>query len=155
MEEGIFLLLGTNEGFREKNLTLAQQHIATSLGKTRRTSSCYKTAAWGKQDQEAFYNLVLQVETRFSPERLLEEILKIEKLMGRERIEKWGSRIIDIDILFFNQLVFNSSSLILPHPLIQYRRFTLVPMAEIAPDFYHPVLKKDVRTLLAECADQL
>lgn len=155
METGIFLLLGTNQGDRDQHLLMARQLIIENIGKIIHFSSCYKTAAWGNTDQPEFYNQVIEVETNFSAQNLLAGILRIEELMGRKRLEKWGPRIIDIDLLFFKNHIINDSTLNLPHPGIPHRRFTLVPLAEIAPEFEHPVLHKNIRTLLTECTDTL
>jgi 2-amino-4-hydroxy-6-hydroxymethyldihydropteridine diphosphokinase len=155
MKNGIFLLLGTNQGDRGKNLTAAKQRIEEHAGRTVRFSSAYKTAAWGNHEQPEFYNQVIEIQTTLSPHQLLAGVLAIELEMGRKRLEKWGPRIIDIDILFFNQQVIDTATLTLPHPRIPDRRFTLVPLAEIAPGFYHPVLQKNVTTLLEECQDDL
>lgn len=155
MENGIFLLLGTNQGDRGKNLAAAKQLIEERAGKIVRFSSVYRTAAWGNHDQPEFYNQVIGISTTLSPQQLLEHILEIELELGRRRLEKWGPRIIDIDILFFHQLVIDTSNLTVPHPRMAERKFALVPLAEVAPSFHHPVLDKDVSTLLNECDDTL
>lgn len=155
MENGIFLLLGTNQGDRSRNLTAAKQLIEERAGKIVRFSSVYRTAAWGNHDQPEFYNQAIDVSTGLSPQQLLTHILEIELELGRRRLEKWGPRIIDIDILFFHQQVINDSNLTVPHPRMPERRFALAPLAEIAPTFHHPVLHKDVSTLLHECKDPL
>lgn len=152
---GIYLLLGTNIGNRNKNLERAREMLVSNGITIRRESNIYETAAWGKEDQEPFLNQVIEVETGKSPQRMLFIANMIEKEMGRERFEKWGSRLIDIDILYFNDIVFQEENLKIPHPEIQNRRFTLVPMVEIAPEFIHPSLKKSQSQLLEECADSL
>ncbi len=121
----------------------------------KKESEIYETAAWGKEDQEAFLNQVIEVETGKSPQRVLFIVNMIEKEMGRERFEKWGSRLIDIDILYFGDIVFEEDNLLIPHPEIQNRRFTLAPLVEIAPQFLHPKLEKTQAQLLAECPDAL
>lgn len=151
----VFLLLGSNLGDRLKHLELTRLSIVQEAGEIRKTSSIYKTAPWGQRDQPDFYNQVLEVKSDLAPAQLLSKILEIEKRMGRTRNEKWEARIIDIDILFYNDLILDTMALILPHPAIQNRKFTLVPLAEIAPSFLHPVLKKDMITLLRECRDPL
>jgi 2-amino-4-hydroxy-6-hydroxymethyldihydropteridine diphosphokinase len=118
-------------------------------------SSIYETAAWGKNDQPAFLNQVLEIETALSPPQLLKTILAIEENIGRVRQEKYGPRIIDIDILLFNDEVLHLPMLKIPHPQLQNRRFVLVPLAEIAPDLIHPVFKKTIAELLAICPDKL
>jgi 2-amino-4-hydroxy-6-hydroxymethyldihydropteridine diphosphokinase len=150
-----YLLTGGNMGAREENLLLARERIREECGEIIAVSSLYETAAWGKTDQPSFLNQVLQIETKLKPRQLLLKILEIEEQVGRKRKEKYGPRIIDIDILFFNNQVYKSSLLTIPHPEIQNRRFVLVPMAEIAPDFVHPVLKETIIGLLAVSPDQL
>jgi 2-amino-4-hydroxy-6-hydroxymethyldihydropteridine diphosphokinase len=155
IKEGIFLLFGTNLGNPLENLQVAKQQIAEKIGGILRVSSLYKTAAWGNTEQPDFFNQVIEITTAFDPVILLEKILAIETMMGRKRIEKWGPRVIDIDILFFHDVTINTATLTLPHPEIPQRKFTLMPMAELAPDFWHPVLKKNIQTLLHECQDSL
>lgn len=147
--------MGTNIGNRNKNLERAREMLVSNSITIRRESNIYETAAWGKEDQEPFLNQVIEVETGKSPQRMLFIANMIEKEMGRERFEKWGSRLIDIDILYFNDIVFQEESLKIPHPEIQNRRFTLTPMVEIAPDFIHPSLQKSQSQLLEDCADSL
>lgn len=155
MEEQVFLLLGTNDGNRMANLNSAKDEIKKSVGLLAEESAIYQTAAWGKTDQPDFYNQVLLLQTTMSPEALLLHLQQIEKKLGRERKEKWGARIIDIDILYFGKTVLNTPDLLIPHPAIALRRFTLVPLVEIAPHFVHPVLKKTNLVLLQECVDVL
>lgn len=155
MEEQVFLLLGSNEGDRLINLHVVKDEIKKSVGLVAEESAIYQTAAWGKTDQPDFYNQVLLLQTTISPEALLLHLQQIEKKLGRERKEKWGARIIDIDILYFGKTVLNTPDLLIPHPAIALRRFTLVPLVEIAPHFVHPVLKKTNLVLLQECVDVL
>ena len=151
----IFLLLGSNQGNAIGNLEIAKKYILEKIGVLQRLSSFYKTAAWGETDQPDFYNQVLIIQTILDAEQLLEKTLSIEQQMGRTRTKKWSPRIIDIDILFFDQQIINSGTLQVPHPAIPMRRFTLVPLVEVAPDFIHPVHQKNMRTLLLECPDTL
>jgi len=153
--EKVFLLLGTNLGSRKENLQLAFKILNAHALKIKQYSSVYETAAWGKTDQQPFLNQVLEIETAIAAEDLLTCILYIEKKMGRSRVEKWGERLIDIDILFYASSVIKSPRLSIPHPYLQERRFTLVPLVEIAPDFVHPTLNKDMRELLNDCEDSL
>lgn len=150
-----YLLTGSNLGDRKKNLESAMQLIAESCGEVTKTSSLYETAAWGKTDQPSFLNQVLEVTTLLSAEQLMKQILRIEEKMGRTRNEKYGPRLIDIDILLFNNDQYDLDFLKIPHPEMQNRKFALTPLAEIAPDVIHPVLKKNIRQLLKSSSDQL
>jgi 2-amino-4-hydroxy-6-hydroxymethyldihydropteridine diphosphokinase len=155
MNTDVFLSLGSNEGDRQGNLDKTILRIGKEAGTIVKVSSVYRTAAWGKTDQPDFLNQAIQLETSLSPEELLEKILAIEHSLGRVRTEKWAMRTIDIDILLFGQMTMTSPHLSLPHPELANRRFVLVPLNDIAPDYLHPVLKKTIRELLAECPDQL
>jgi 2-amino-4-hydroxy-6-hydroxymethyldihydropteridine diphosphokinase len=150
-----YLLIGGNMGDRRMNLATARHLIDQQCGTIFRTSSIYETAAWGNQDQPAFLNQALEVYTPLNARQLMRRILKTEKLMGRIREEKYGPRIIDIDILLFNNEVHNLHFLKLPHPELPNRRFALVPLVEIAPDIVHPVSKKTMSALLDACVDPL
>jgi 2-amino-4-hydroxy-6-hydroxymethyldihydropteridine diphosphokinase len=151
----IFLITGANIGDRKKNLETAAAFIKERIGKIIKSSSIYETEAWGNNDQPAFYNQVFFLESDFSAEQTMEEILKIEKEMGRVRTTKNAARIIDIDILFFNDEIINSPNLIVPHKEISNRRFVLMPLNELAPTHIHPVLKKNMEELLSSCKDPL
>jgi 2-amino-4-hydroxy-6-hydroxymethyldihydropteridine diphosphokinase len=155
MNEDIFLLLGSNVGDSYNNLRTAIKYIQTDAGVIRQQSSIYRTKAWGKIDQPDFLNQVIQIETTLLPQELLDSVLEIEKKMGRVRKDRWGPRIIDIDILFYNQVIVNFPKLIIPHPEIAARRFTLSPLDELAPDFLHPLLNKTIKELFTECTDAL
>jgi len=150
-----FLLLGSNLGERLANLQEARLQISRSVGKIITVSSVYKTAAWGNVNQPDFYNQAIEFEPWLDPHATLLKINEIEKSMGRVREERWGSRLIDIDILIWSQQVVHNPDLIIPHAQLQSRRFALVPLVELAPDFIHPVLKKSLSQLLAECPDTL
>jgi len=150
-----YLLLGSNEGDRFSWLGNALQLIGEQCGQVSAISSIYQTAAWGLENQAAFLNQVLKIETSLSPEQLLAATLGIEISLGRHRQIKWGPRIIDIDILFYDNAVINEPGLIIPHPMLHRRRFTLVPLAEIAPSLIHPVLNKTITELLSDCEDKL
>ena len=154
MSNGIFLLLGTNVGNRASNLDNARKAIA-DLGKIISLSSTYQTEAWGKTDQPAFYNQAVEISTSFNPSELLEKILSIELELGRKREEKWGPRVIDIDILFYGEIIVRHKDLTIPHPGIPLRRFVLVPLCDIVPKMIHPELRKSIAVLLEECTDPL
>lgn len=142
-------------GKREEILAKACKLIGEQCGDLMNISSLYETEAWGKNDQPSFLNQALEINTRLKPVELMQQILKIEKQIGRIRIEKYGPRSVDIDILFFNDEIHEYPSLTVPHPQIQNRRFVLVPMNELAPSFIHPVLKKTIAELLEICPDHL
>jgi 2-amino-4-hydroxy-6-hydroxymethyldihydropteridine diphosphokinase len=151
----LYLLLGGNLGDRPLYLAQAREHIAAQIGAVIQSSALYETAAWGKTDQPAFLNQVLEVQTELTPEQVLQGINGIEQELGRVRQEHWGARVIDIDILFYDDLVLQSQRLTIPHPQLHLRRFTLLPLAEIAPSLEHPVLQKSVTQLLQDCPDEL
>ncbi len=150
-----YLLLGSNEGDRYRSLAVALNKIRDGVAPVIQESSIYETAPWGNAGQPAFLNRVILIETNLEPETLLKKIKSVEKMMGRKRIEKWGPRIIDIDILLMGDLIYRSGSLSVPHPQMPNRRFTLVPLAEIAPDFIHPEFDLTIKVLLSRCRDEL
>lgn len=150
-----YLLIGGNEGDKTNHLAEARRRIKDSGSSILLASSLYETAAWGKTDQPAFLNQALMIETDRQAPELLETLLAIEADMGRVRKERYGSRMIDIDILFFNEAVFDLPRLKIPHPEIPNRRFALAPLQEIAPGLVHPVLHQTVSSLLAACTDPL
>jgi 2-amino-4-hydroxy-6-hydroxymethyldihydropteridine diphosphokinase len=150
-----YLLTGGNIGEREQYLATARQRIEAVCGKIIKASSLYETAAWGKTDQAAFLNQSLKIETPLNAKQLIRSILEVEKEMGRARKEKYGPRVIDIDILLFNDEIHTEPTLTIPHPEMQNRRFALAPLAEIAPGIIHPVLKKSIAQLLENCPDTL
>lgn len=149
----VFLLLGSNLGDRPQVLAAAREAIQEQAGDITRQSAVYETAPWGITDQPAFLNQVLEISTPLLPEELLRTILNIEHELGRVRYERWGARVIDIDMLYFGSTIMDSARLTLPHPRIQDRRFVLVPLAEIAPLFIHPILQKTSSRLLDDCTD--
>jgi 2-amino-4-hydroxy-6-hydroxymethyldihydropteridine diphosphokinase len=150
-----FLLTGGNLANRLQNLQQAYKLIEKNCGQISKSSSVYKTAAWGFTEQPDFYNQALQLETELSAQKLMQALLSVEEVMGRKREIKMGPRIIDIDILLLNDIVLNSSLITIPHPRLAERRFALTPLTEIAPDVIHPVLHTSIKELLAACKDNL
>jgi len=151
----LYILLGSNLQNPKKQILLAQKNISSNIGTVTRCSSLYATAAWGNTDQPDFLNQVIIAETTFTAAQTMQAILSIEKKMGRIRTKKNAPRIIDIDILFFNKEIIQTSDLIVPHPQIQNRNFVLVPLNELSPNLKHPVLHKTIHQLLRICTDQL
>lgn len=149
----IFLGLGTNMGNRLSNLEEACTLISSRVGTLVEKSPVYETAAWGDVNQNDFYNLVVSLESNLLPLTLLNCVLAIENEMGRIRVEKWGARIIDIDILLYRDEIIDLPELTIPHPLLSVRRFVLQPFADIAPDLIEPVSKKSIAALLQQCSD--
>lgn len=150
-----YLLLGANIGNPVQQLQDARAEITDRIGPITQASSLYESEAWGVEDQPIFLNQVIQVETEHTVQRVLQDIMKIEILLGRIRGQRWGSRIIDIDILYFNSEIVHEEDLQVPHPYIQERNFTLIPLVEIAADYIHPIFKKSNTELLHESTDPL
>lgn len=151
-----YLLLGSNLGNRELLLENAMKMIEREIGEIFATSSVYETAAWGKTDQPNFLNLALGVQTSLTPIELLNSVMAIENKLGRIREEKWGARIIDIDVILYgNEIVSLGDILKIPHIEMHNRRFVLQPLAEIAPNQIHPILKKTILELLEDLNDSL
>lgn len=150
-----YLLTGANLGQRQENLFRAREAIGQQAGAVETSSALYETAAWGMEEQPPFLNQALKIITSLSPSSLIVVLLSIEQSLGRKRNNKYGPRTIDIDILFFNHEIIHEPGLTVPHPQIEYRRFALQCLHDIAPDYIHPVLGKTVGQLLNECADIL
>lgn len=158
MEESniVYLHTGSNLGHRFENLMKANGLIEQHIGTIIQESSFYETEAWGYRNQPSFINQALCVETNLSPMQLIAIIYDLEIKLGRIRVAKWAERLIDIDILFYNQtIVEEPPTLIIPHPRISERNFVMAPLAEIAPNFSHPVLKQSIQQLLDKSTDTL
>lgn len=151
----VYLLLGTNLGDRTANLRESIRRIEQRVGPVAEASSRYETAAWGVLDQPSFYNQVIRIDTGVGPEALLRALQRIEQQMGKVKLGHWRERLIDLDILYYGNRLVRTPVLTLPHPELHRRRFTLVPLCEIAPQFLHPELGKTQEQLLAECSDPL
>ena len=155
MMKGIYLLLGSNLGDSSNILSTASKRIEASIGTITKRSSVYQSKAWGVEDQPDFLNQVIEIESSLSPEEILKHINQIEDHLGRVRKQKWHSRIIDIDILYYGSAVVKQKDLVIPHKENENRNFVLVPMAEIAPHFIHPQLGFTQQDLLHRCSDRL
>ncbi|SHJ59674.1 2-amino-4-hydroxy-6-hydroxymethyldihydropteridine diphosphokinase [Bacteroides stercorirosoris] len=152
----VYFGLGTNLGDKEQNLRLAVQHIEERIGKVVSLSAFYATAPWGFASDNTFLNAVVCVETSLPPLEILSVTQSIEKEMGRTHKSVNGvysDRVIDIDLLLYDDLVLDTPTLKLPHPLMQERRFVMEPLAEIAPDVMHPVLGKTLGNIYRDLLD--
>ena len=149
----VYIQLGSNIGERESFISKSMEQIEENIGEIITESSVFETIPWGNKNQNNFLNTVIKIRTPFDAFKILQKSQEIENNLGRERVDKWGERTIDIDILFYNNEIINTTKLIIPHPLIQQRKFVLVPLSEIAPNYMHPILKKSISTLLSECKD--
>jgi 2-amino-4-hydroxy-6-hydroxymethyldihydropteridine diphosphokinase len=145
----VYIALGSNLGDRAANLAKAREMLTDDIQVLKR-SSIYQTAPWGYSEQDDFYNQVLECETSLRPLILLKILKKIEKKMGRKETFRNGPRVIDLDILFYDDLILKTRRLVIPHPGLHERTFVLVPMAEINPGFVHPELGKTIVELLAK-----
>lgn len=143
-----YLGIGSNLGERRNNCLIALRLLAEKGVIIRKASSFYETEPWGIKEQPDFINMAAEVETDLPPDELLKVIKGIEREMGRKETFRWGPRIIDIDILLYNDMIYESEDLRIPHPLMHEREFVLEPLSEIAPERVHPLLKKTIIELL-------
>jgi 2-amino-4-hydroxy-6-hydroxymethyldihydropteridine diphosphokinase len=150
MEHTVYLALGSNLDNRLANLKRAVTALSPQMD-VKAKSHIYETPPWGYEDQPKFLNQVIQVKTYLEPEPLLKHIKRLEVMLGRKASFQNGPRLIDMDILFYDDLILNTPSLVIPHPRLHERGFVLLPLMDIAPDLVHPVLQKSVRELLASC----
>jgi len=150
-----YLCLGGNIGDREMALKHALLKIKEQIGEISAQSSIYETEAWGVENQQAYLNQCIEVKTNLSVSSLIESLLLIEKELGRMRTisATYEPRTIDLDILFYNDVIVNEPKLIVPHPRLHLRKFVLIPLNEIASNYLHPLLNKTIFSLLSECDD--
>lgn len=153
--EGIWLLLGTNLGNRKKNLEKAFRLLSQGAVQLLEYSSVYESEPWGVDNQPWFWNVVIKVQTALEPAKLLTCCLEVENKMGRIRKQKWGERLVDIDILYYENQIINEPNLEIPHPRIQERKFVLIPLVEKGSDLIHPILEKSQSDLLSELESSL
>ena len=150
----VYLSIGSNKGNRSVLINKAIDEIEKKVGIIISRSSIYQSKSWGF-DSNDFYNLCLLIDTDIMPKSLLINLKRIEKSMGREDVDgSYSDRLIDIDILFYDNITTDSEDLKIPHPKIEIRKFVLVPMLEIADDYVHPILNKTIKELNNECSDQ-
>jgi 2-amino-4-hydroxy-6-hydroxymethyldihydropteridine diphosphokinase len=149
----IFLQLGSNMGDRNAYLQKARKLITEKIGMIKKRSRIYESVPWGIENQNNYLNQVLELKSKFTADEVLQKILDIENKIGRIRNEKWGERIIDIDILFYNDLIIEKEELCIPHIHLHNRKFVLTPLHEISPDYVHPKYRKKVSELMQECKD--
>ncbi len=151
----VYFSIGTNLDERDKNLCNARDLLQKDVGSITAASSVYKTEPWGFAHKNYFLNQVLEIHSELDAFRLLEKTQLIEKQMGRNhQADKYTARIVDIDMLFYDDLIIETDILKIPHPLMSERLFVLVPLEEIIPFFIHPIYRISIRQLLANCTDQ-
>lgn len=152
----LYLLLGGNLGDKKTIFSEVRMQLNERFGQITAESAIYETEPWGFESDDLFWNQALEIATSLQPEEVLAQTQQIEFNMGRVRKEvQYTSRLIDIDILFYGNLIINKYNLVVPHPRIQERRFVLVPLCEIAPDLIHPIVQKSISQILHESTDGL
>ena len=149
-----FIGLGSNIKSRKENLTNAYSYIKKHIGNIINFSKIYETEPWGEKNQKKFLNQVVEVKTKHTPLKLLKKCKKIEIILGRVSSKKWGKRLIDLDILYFNNNIISTNKLIIPHQYIHKRKFVLTPLNDIDKDYLHPKLKLSNNALLKKCNDK-
>jgi len=154
----VFLLLGSNLGDKLQHLKKVLKKIEMSAIDIVAKSAIYSSMSWGYTSENDFFNAVVQLKTELHPDELLILIQNIEQELGRERmnskVERYSDRIIDIDILYYDDLIFKSTALEIPHPRLHERKFTLLPLCDLNPNFLHPVFKRSNLELLLKCSDK-
>ena len=146
----VYLSLGSNIGDKKQNIEIAKKHLQNECGNITLVSDYFETEPWGFSSENNFINIALELETKLSPIGLLNKVLNIEKEIGRVRIKNaktYNDRLIDIDIVFYENEIINTPDLIIPHPLMHKRLFVLQPLSQIIPDFIHPIFKKSIKHL--------
>lgn len=153
----VYVLLGGNLGNTQQTFKKAIEFLTIKVGTVINASGLYESEPWGFETHDQFLNQVLKIETSLSAPQVMHELLNIEQMLGRLRgpSAQYQSRPIDLDILFYNQDIFDSADLTVPHPRLHLRRFTLLPLSEIASELQHPTLKKTIKQLLEACEDDL
>lgn len=149
MRHTVYIALGTNLGDRLANLRAAVAAMPPEVTLLAE-SHVYETPPWGYEDQPPFLNMVVKAETTLEPEPLLKYLKQVEAELGREQNFRWGPRLIDLDILFYDDLFLDTPPLVIPHPRLHERAFVLVPLADVAPELVHPVLQKSIKDILSE-----
>lgn len=152
----VVILLGANLGDKKAMFSQVKTYITEHIGDCQKESAIYASKAWGFVSDSEFYNQVIVIETDFSAQDVLLRCQAIEKRCGRirEKDNEYEDRAIDIDLLYFNNDIVDTDNLVIPHPLLQERRFTLEPLCEILPDYVHPIYIKTNAQLLKECVDK-
>lgn len=149
----VFLQLGSNMGNRIELLSKAEEKIHNDIGRIIKKSKIYESTPWKVDGQSNYLNQVIKIDTELDPLNLLRKILLIENDLGRKRLEKWGERLIDIDILFYNDSILETPNLCIPHKHLHERNFVLIPFNDIDAEWIHPKINKSISQLLTDCSD--